>query len=84
MYGSENVNKNMQLSLKAGLCVMMEWQGNIVLENGQLNDKVILKREPLYTGTNGKVIERFFITPTESFIFKPLTNDEQIGKEVSV
>ncbi|MCQ6282051.1 phosphotransferase [Bacillus sp. EB600] len=63
---------------------MIEWQGNIVLENGQLNEMVILKREPLYTGTNGKVIERFFITPNESFIFKPLTNDEQIGKEVWV
>ncbi len=44
MYGSEDVNKNMQLSLKAGLCVMMEWQGNIVLENGQLNDKVHFKK----------------------------------------
>src|ERR1700730_16170210 len=56
----------------------------IVLKNGTLNEEVIIKREPLYRGMNGKVIERFFITPAESYIFKPLTNDSQAGKEIWV
>lgn len=63
---------------------MKEWHKQIVLENGQLNDTVIHKREVIYKGMNGKFVERFFTTPTESYIFKPLTNNEQIGTEIWV
>jgi thiamine kinase-like enzyme len=30
----------------------------------------------------GKKVERFFVTAQDSYIFKPLTNQDQIGKEV--
>ncbi|MEH7121409.1 phosphotransferase [Neobacillus vireti] len=60
----------------------MELPADIVFENGELNDDLILKREPLYKGMNGRFVERFFLTPTTSFIFKPLTNNGQLGKEV--
>ena len=60
----------------------MELPADIVFENGVLNDDLILKREPLYKGMNGRFVERFFLTPTKSFIFKPLTNNGQLGKEV--
>jgi len=55
---------------------------NIVLANGTLNDEVIIKKELLYKGMNGRWIERFYLSPTTSFIFKPLTNNGQLGKEV--
>ncbi|MBT2657673.1 phosphotransferase [Bacillus sp. ISL-18] len=57
---------------------------NIVLENGVLNDALILKREFLYQGMNGRFVERFFLSPAVSFIFKPLTNNGQLGREVWV
>jgi hypothetical protein len=53
----------------------------IVLANGTLNDQLILKRETLYKGMNGRFVERFYLTPTISYIFKPLTNNGQLGKE---
>lgn len=56
---------------------MMEW----VLPNGYLNEQRVTKREPLYTGTNGRQVERFFVNPSESYVFKPLTNPSQLGKE---
>lgn len=31
---------------------------------------------------NGRFVERFFMTPLDSYIFKPLTNSAQMGKEV--
>ncbi len=62
----------------------MELPSNIVLANGRLNDVLILKKETLYTGMNGRHIERFYLTPSQSFIFKPLTHDGQLGKEVWV
>ena len=55
---------------------------NIVNVNGTLNDKEILKREIIYKGMNGKCVERFYLSPTESYVFKPLTNNDQLGKEV--
>jgi thiamine kinase-like enzyme len=61
---------------------MIEWQDDYILENGQLNDSIIVKREPLDTITKGREIVRAYITPTESFIFKRFTNDEQGEKEV--
>ncbi|MBY6053953.1 phosphotransferase [Cytobacillus firmus] len=55
---------------------------NIVTANGTLNDRYILRREILYQGSNGRFVERFFIDETKSYIFKPLTNNTQLGKEV--
>lgn len=55
---------------------------NIVTANGTLNDRYILRRENLYQGSNGRFVERFFIDETQSYIFKPLTNNTQLGKEV--
>lgn len=55
---------------------------NIVTVNGTLNDRYILRRENLYQGSNGRFVERFFIDETKSYIFKPLTNNTQLGKEV--
>jgi hypothetical protein len=57
---------------------------NIVDPNGTLNDKAILKREIIYRGMNGKYVERFYLSPTESYVFKPLTNNDQLGKEIWV
>ena len=62
----------------------MELPDNLVLETGVLNDALILKREILYKGMNGRFVERFFLSPSKSFIFKPLTNNGQLGKEVWV
>ncbi|WEG12932.1 aminoglycoside phosphotransferase family protein [Pullulanibacillus sp. KACC 23026] len=58
--------------------------GNImecVLPEGYLNENSLFRCETLYVGTNGRKVERFFLTPTESYIFKPLTNPSQFGKE---
>lgn len=57
---------------------------NIVRANGKLNEEIILKKEILYKGMNGRFVERFYLTPSTSYIFKPLTNDGQLGKEVWV
>ncbi|MFE8701980.1 phosphotransferase family protein [Cytobacillus sp. FJAT-54145] len=54
---------------------------DIVLPNGFLDDKRVMKREILYKGMNGREIERFFVNPSQSFVFKPLTNNSQMGKE---
>jgi thiamine kinase-like enzyme len=62
----------------------MELPKNIVRANGTLNDEKILKKEILYKGMNGKYVERFFLSPTKSYVFKPLTNNDQLGKEVWV
>ncbi|WP_066248935.1 phosphotransferase [Neobacillus drentensis] len=62
----------------------MELPTNIVLESGTLNDELIVNREILYKGMNGRFVERFYLSPTQSYIFKPLTNDGQLGKEVWV
>ncbi|MGG1398875.1 phosphotransferase [Bacillus salipaludis] len=62
----------------------MERLNNLVLLNGTLNREKIYKSETLYQGMNGKFVERFYLSPTESYIFKPLTNNGQLGKEVWV
>ncbi|MDQ0200970.1 phosphotransferase family protein [Neobacillus ginsengisoli] len=62
----------------------MELLKSIVLADGTLNDEKILKKEILYKGMNGKLVERFFVSPTKSYVFKPLTNNDQLGKEVWV
>jgi thiamine kinase-like enzyme len=63
---------------------MFKWRDDYILENGQLNDSMIVKREPLDTITKGRTIERVYITPVESFIFKRFTNDKQAGREIWV
>ncbi|MEH7415980.1 phosphotransferase [Neobacillus drentensis] len=60
----------------------MELPADIVLENGSLNEALIVKRDALYQGMNGRFVERFFLSPSRSYIFKPLTNNDQLGKEV--
>ncbi|WP_462410145.1 phosphotransferase family protein [Neobacillus sp. Marseille-QA0830] len=54
---------------------------NIVNADGTLNDRLVMKREILYKGMNGKYVERFYLTEAESYIFKPLTNEQQFGRE---
>ncbi|MBP2001544.1 thiamine kinase-like enzyme [Paenibacillus shirakamiensis] len=41
----------------------------------------MLKREVLYTGMNGQQVERIYSTLDKSYIYKPLTNDSQSGRE---
>lgn len=55
---------------------------DIVLPSGELNNNKILKREVLYKGMNGRNVERFYTSTEQSYIFKPLTNNSQLGKEV--
>ncbi|MEC0180015.1 aminoglycoside phosphotransferase family protein [Paenibacillus peoriae] len=49
--------------------------------DGTLNDTLVRNREILYTGTNGRDVERFYVSSSESYVFKPLTNDDQEGRE---
>jgi hypothetical protein len=63
---------------------MGELVATFVSANGTLDNKKIMKSEKLYQGTNGRFVERFYISPSESYIFKPLTNESQIGKELWV
>ncbi|MFL6556294.1 MAG: phosphotransferase family protein [Bacillus sp. (in: firmicutes)] len=62
----------------------MELPNDIVQANGTLNDELILRKEILYKGMNGRFVERFYLSPSKSYIFKPLTNNGQLGKEVWV
>ncbi|MBY0121442.1 aminoglycoside phosphotransferase family protein [Bacillus sp. S/N-304-OC-R1] len=55
---------------------------SVVWPNGTLNQKAIYRKEEIYQGMNGRFVERFFMNSRESYIFKPLTNSSQIGKEV--
>ncbi|MEC2057251.1 phosphotransferase [Peribacillus psychrosaccharolyticus] len=48
-----------------------------------LNGVQIVKREYIYKGMNGQSVERIF-TADDSYIFKPLTNSKQFGKELWV
>ncbi|OIK09657.1 phosphotransferase [Bacillus sp. MUM 13] len=50
--------------------------------SGKLDNGKITKREKIYQGMNGKYVERFYIEDGQSYIFKPLTNTEQLGKEI--
>lgn len=62
----------------------MELPNDIVRANGTLNEEVIMKKETLYIGMNGRLVERFYLSQSKSYIFKPLTNNGQLGKEVWV
>lgn len=52
-----------------------------VTPEGMLNDQYITSREQLYQGMNGRYVERFTVPTGESYIFKPLTNPAQHGRE---
>jgi len=56
-------------------------------ESGEIRDGIPHEREVIYTGRNGHQVERvrvFADGSTYSFIFKPLTNESSMGKEVWV
>ncbi|RCX18220.1 phosphotransferase family enzyme [Fontibacillus phaseoli] len=59
----------------------MESLSSFVLPDGTLNGRNLWKREPLYQGMNGKIVERFYPSPERSYIFKPLTNAESMDRE---
>lgn len=52
-----------------------------VTAEGTLNEQAITSREPLYKGMNARYVERFTVHSGESYIFKPLTNLGQHGRE---
>jgi thiamine kinase-like enzyme len=57
---------------------------NLVTIEGTLNQERLLQRQPIYKGRNGRVIERIHISTeqgNQSYIFKPLTNPTNMGKE---
>lgn len=55
---------------------------DLVLADGSLNGKWIARSEVLYRGMNGQAVERFYLpAQSQSYIFKPLTNDGQWGQE---
>lgn len=61
-----------------------EFDTSFVLPDGTLDERFLLDREPLYTGMNGKTVERIKLVwrgPERSYIFKPLTNAETMGRE---
>ncbi|WP_053377251.1 phosphotransferase [Paenibacillus sp. FJAT-27812] len=56
----------------------------IVGPDGRIIEEKIWRRETLYKGMNGSSVERIYLAPNETIIFKPLTNHEQLGKEAWV
>ncbi|WP_331846629.1 phosphotransferase [Paenibacillus haidiansis] len=52
-----------------------------VTPDGSLDGRLLWKREPLYRGMNGRCVERFYPSPEQSYIFKPLTNGESVDRE---
>ncbi|MBE1447109.1 hypothetical protein GGC63_006632 [Paenibacillus sp. OAS669] len=59
---------------------------SVVLPDGILDSSRLSSRETLYIGRNGKAVERFIVDPDDShsYIFKPLTNLDTIGREAWV
>ncbi|HTG71626.1 MAG TPA: phosphotransferase [Candidatus Udaeobacter sp.] len=56
----------------------------IVKPDGRIDDRKIWRRDTLYKGMNGSCVERIYVTPSDTMIFKPLTNNDQIGREAWV
>ncbi|RUT31798.1 hypothetical protein EJP77_10450 [Paenibacillus zeisoli] len=52
-----------------------------VTPDGRLDDSHIFAREILYKGMNGRFVERFYVSPDRSYIFKPVTHAGQAGRE---
>ncbi|WP_259616727.1 phosphotransferase family protein [Paenibacillus doosanensis] len=59
---------------------------HLVSREGVLDSGELASRETLYVGRNGKAVERFCLDRDggRSFIFKPLTNPETVGRETWV
>ncbi|WP_164545459.1 phosphotransferase family protein [Paenibacillus albus] len=53
----------------------------LILPDGTLDASRIWRRETLYTGMNGKSVERVYLSPEYTVIYKPLTNESQLGQE---
>jgi hypothetical protein len=67
-----------------GICLDRERLITCIRQDGTLDTEALSGREILYRGRNGKVVERFYVeteSGRESFIFKPLTNPETLGRE---
>ncbi|MGF9699521.1 phosphotransferase [Paenibacillus sp. MABNR03] len=60
---------------------MNEYAHDWVTAEGTLNEQFITSRQQLYKGMNGKYVERFTVHTGKSYIFKPLTNLGQHGRE---
>lgn len=56
----------------------------VVKADGTLDDSKVWRRELMYQGMNGQWVERFYIAPGQSYIFKPLTNGESADQEAWV
>ncbi|OXM86912.1 phosphotransferase [Paenibacillus rigui] len=55
----------------------------LVQKDGQLDDGQLISRNILYIGRNGKKVERFIAKGLDgSYIFKPLTNEDTMGREI--
>ncbi|MBD2871563.1 phosphotransferase [Paenibacillus arenilitoris] len=54
---------------------------HIVTPDGRIDDKRIWRRETIYKGMGGKLVERINVTPAESVIFKPIGSDENRAGE---
>jgi len=54
-----------------------------VSDDGELISERITQEETIYVGRNGKAIKRFALAadPSTTYIFKPLTNPQTIGRE---
>ncbi|NQX58668.1 hypothetical protein HQN88_07290 [Paenibacillus qinlingensis] len=65
--------------------IMVLMDNQIFLESGHVRDDIPHVREVIYVGRNGQKVERIHIQAddtTTSFIYKPLTNYPNKGKEV--
>jgi hypothetical protein len=54
----------------------LEWGGDF--DGGR---RLVVRKQTLHIGNNGKPVERIWLSETESYIRKPLTNDAQNGLE---
>lgn len=52
-----------------------------VTPEGILDEQQITGRQMLYKGMNGRYVERFTVQSGQTYIFKPLTNPAQHGRE---
>lgn len=52
-----------------------------VTPEGMLDEQQVIARQLLYQGLNGRHVERFTALSGQTYIFKPLTNAAQYGRE---
>ncbi|ANS76709.1 hypothetical protein AWM70_20755 [Paenibacillus yonginensis] len=55
-----------------------------ITDEGELDYRRIYRSERLYQGMNGRYVERFYVSPLQSYIFKPVTHSGQEDREVWV